>query len=50
VEALVCSSSCIKGSRKAPILDSLLIEEYNEFEKLEEGTIINACYYAIPLF
>ena len=54
VEALVCNSSCIKGSCKAPILDSLLIEEYNEFEKLEEGTIINTysnfCYSAIPLF
>jgi len=54
VEALVCNSSCIKGSRKALILDSLLVEEYNEFEKLEEGTITyaysNFCYSAIPLF
>jgi hypothetical protein len=41
VEALVCSYSCIKGSRKSSIIESLIIEDYKELEKLEQGMMIS---------
>ncbi|CAJ2671958.1 unnamed protein product [Trifolium pratense] len=51
VEALICSYSCIRGSRKSSIIDSLIIEDYNELEKLEQAAMKtgDACSASVAL-
>jgi hypothetical protein len=41
VEALICSYSCINGSRKSSIIDSLIIEDYKVLKKLEQAMMIS---------